>query len=315
VLDAGRFPDFFLIGQPKSGSTALYELLRRHPGIFMPDVKEPMYFAGEDCYSGAPYRLNDYLALFSPVTANEICGEASILYLWSPSAAERIAAVRPDARLIVMLREPVSFLRSLHLQFVQNHFELEGEFSRAMTAEDARRAGVHDPRSVLASPELLVYSEHVRYMQQLDRYLRHFDRDQLLVLIYDDFRRDNEATLRRVLEFLGRDDVRAQPEGGGMFNPSIRVRSTRLHHMLRRVRMGDGPGARRTKEILTTVVPSRSLRAAVWRAIEARLFSEPKPLDSGFADDLRRRFKPEVEALSDFLHRDLVGEWGYRGAE
>ncbi|MGC2374989.1 MAG: sulfotransferase, partial [Solirubrobacteraceae bacterium] len=143
----GRVPDFFIVGHPKCGTTALYEMLRRHPQIFMPELKEPRFF-DEDLRArflpGAPDRgapptipgtLEQYLSLFERATPEQRAGEASPSYLMSSVAARAIARAQPAARIIAILREPVSFLRSLQLELVQNHIERERDFRTAISNE------------------------------------------------------------------------------------------------------------------------------------------------------------------------------------
>ena len=104
------------------------------------------------------------------------------------------------------MREPASFLRSLHLQFVQSYVETEGDLRKALSLEDERRRGRRIPRHTYW-PQALLYSEHVRYVEQLRRYHAEFPPENVLVLIYDDFRADNEGTVRAVLRFLEVDDT------------------------------------------------------------------------------------------------------------
>src|ERR1700730_6426615 len=195
----GRIPDFFIVGHHKSGTTALYEMLRRHPQIYMPDLKEPRFFASDlraladrSPASRLPRTLDEYLALFAAARPDQRAGEASPSYLRSQTAAREIAEVQPAARCIAILREPASFVRSLHLQLVQEHVEQEKDLVRAVENEEI----VRDGRPVLR------YSDHIHYVEQLQRFHAAFGREQVLVLIYDDFRRDNEATVRGVLRFL-----------------------------------------------------------------------------------------------------------------
>src|SRR4051795_6870906 len=124
----GRLPDFFIVGHAKSGTTALYEMLRRHPQIFMPELKEPWFFATdmEPVFTpprggDGPKTLEEYAAVFAGAGSDQRVGEASSSYLWSRTAAAGIAEVQPQARIIAILREPASFLRSLHLQLLQTH--------------------------------------------------------------------------------------------------------------------------------------------------------------------------------------------------
>ncbi|MFI4990038.1 MAG: sulfotransferase family protein [Solirubrobacterales bacterium] len=310
----GRVPDFFIVGHAKSGTTALYSMLRRHPQIFMPDAKEPWFFAEElhertpPRPEGTPKTLEQYVAWFAGAGAEQQVGEASPLYLWSHTAAERIAQVRPDARIVAILREPASFLRSLHMQFVQSYVEVENDFAKALALEDARRAGHEIPRYTYW-PQALLYSEHVRYVEQLRRYLAVFPREQLLVLTYDDFRADNEATVRQVLRFLGLDD--GVPVQSLEVNPTVRARSQRMHELLHAVSVGRGPFSTAVKSAVKTVVPQRVRRGAVGTIRGRLLYAEPPPPDEATMLQLRRRFKPEVVALGEFLDRDVVRLWGY----
>ena len=307
-----RMPDFFIVGHSKSGTTALYEMLRRHPQIFLTDLKEPIYFADELPRDAHRYRptatLEEYLALFEQARADQRVGEASASYLRSPTAASRIAEAQPDARIIAILREPASFLRSFHLQCVQAHYETQKDFRKAMQLEQARRRGRRIPRRS-RWPQELLYSDHVRYVQQLRRYHDAFPPEQVLVLIYDDFRRDNEATVRTVLRFLDVDDTVTVEASDA--NPTVRMRSQRMDDLVYAASTGRGPAWRAVKTMVTAITPT-DLRRRALKATQRRfVHGEPPPPDEGFMLELRRRFKPEVVALSEYLDRDLITLWGY----
>ncbi len=306
-----RVPDFFVVGHPKCGTTALYEMLRRHPQIYMPELKEPIFFASElppraHRYH-APATLQEYLSLFDDAPPGQRVGEASASYLWSPTAPGRIAQVAPAARIVAILREPASFLRSLHLQCLQSRYETERDLRKALALEEARRRGRSLPRRS-RWPQVLLYSDYVRYVEQLRRYSALFAPEQMLVLIYDDFRRDNEATVRRVLRFLEVDDT-AEIDALEA-NPSVRVRSPQLDDLIHAVSVGQG-GARALKAPLIALTPRR-LRRGAMRTIRRRMIvSAPPPPDEALMLELRRRYRPEVVALSEYLGRDLVVLWGY----
>jgi len=313
-----RLPDFFIVGQPKSGTTALYEMLRRHPEVFMSKVKEPRYFASDlpssfQRHSDAPpLTYGDYLALFRDARADQRVGEASTAYIWSEQAAQRIAEARPDARLIAILREPASFVRSMHLQLLQIRIEREPSLRRAIALEDARREGRELPSTMTRWPQVLLYTERARYLEQLRRYRAAFPSEQLQVLIYDDWRADNEGTLRQVLRFIGVDDTVAIEQTEA--NPTVRVRSTRLEDMVGAADLGHGTLARAVKATARVAVPSRRLRKdAFWFVRRRMVFAEPPPVDERLMLELKRRFAPEVEQLGEYLGRDLVRLWGYEG--
>jgi hypothetical protein len=302
------------VGNSKSGTTALYEMLRRHPQIFMPDCKEPWFFADElhertpPRPEGTPETLEQYLRLFEPAGAEQLAGEATALYLWSRTAAARIARVAPDGRIIAILREPVSFLNSLHLQFVQTYVETENDLATALALEQPRREGRSIPRYTYW-PKALLYSDHVRYVEQLRRFESAFPREQMLVLIYDDYRADNEATVRRVLRFLGVDD--SVPVEELEANPTVRARSQRLSELLHAVSVGRGPISLAVKAGVKAVTPRRFRRAALEATKRRIVYTEARPPDEELALQLRKRFKSEVVALSEYLDRDLVRMWGY----
>jgi hypothetical protein len=300
-----RVPDFFIVGHHKSGTTALYEMLRRHPQIFMPTVKEPRYFGGDLRAliekPGIEYveTLEQYLALFAGASAGQRVGEASPSYLRSETAAREIAELQPDARIIAILREPASFVRSLHFQLLRAHVEPEKDLRDAFAAEEVVRGGKRVRR----------YSDHVHYVEQLRRYEAVFGRGRMLVLIYDDFREDNEATVREVLRFLDVDDT--APIDVVDANPTGDMRSPALDRLVRAVYAQRGPAGR-----IARALTPRALRRGVMRTFRRRVvFGKPRPADEELTLELRRRFKGEVVALGEYLDRDLVSLWGYEGID
>ncbi len=172
----GRVPDFFIVGHPKSGTTALYEMLRRHPQIYMPDLKEPsvprarpaatLPAGGHRCAPGhargVPGAVRPRAG--GPARRGGVLGLPHV-----PTGAGRIAELQPRARIIAILREPASFLRSLHLQLTAGPRGDRAGPAQGDRAERARAEGRHvPPRS--PRPDALRYSERVRYVEQLRRY-------------------------------------------------------------------------------------------------------------------------------------------------
>jgi len=287
-------PDFFIVGHAKSGTTALYEMLRRHPQIYMPDLKETLFFSLErprpEPSKTHPDTLEEYLSLFDAARPEQRAGEASPGYLRSPIAAQRIAEVQPDARIIAILREPASFMHSLHLELLQDYEETEKDLRKAIALEQVRRREeeLRDVpiRSFRYSPE------HVQYVEQLRRYHAVFSPEQVLVLIYEDYRADNEGTLRQVLRFLEVDDT--QPIEPAVANPTVRIRSPGLYGLVRSLYKGEGRATGAAKAAIKALTPRGLRRRAL--AVEQRL----------------QMGKPgEVVRLSEYLDRDLVSFWGY----
>jgi len=108
-----RKPDLFIVGAPRSGTTALYEYLRSHPDIFMCTPKEPNYFSFDMNRPRAANTEEEYLRLFK--NAHEkVAGEASVWYLYSKVAIAEIMRFNPDAKIIAMVRSPIDWFRSWH---------------------------------------------------------------------------------------------------------------------------------------------------------------------------------------------------------
>jgi hypothetical protein len=272
--------------------------------------KEPVYFATDliaesDALYGArkffEYRTEqDYESVFSHCRSGQLRGEASTPYLLSKVAAANIHAVNPDAKIVVMLREPVSFMRSLHMEYLNETIEDETDFLLALEKEPQRRAGEELPRRVRC-PWYLYYRERARYSSQLERYFAMFPRENVLVLTMEEFREANERHYRSVLELLGVDSE---------FVPSFGV-----------VHASRAPRSWRLNELLNTPAPKRILFKALGprryfalqRTVAALVLKEePRPeLAPGVERALREEFRPEVERVSQVVGRDLRRVWGY----
>lgn len=195
-------PNFFIVGAPKCGTTALFQYLEQHPDVFMSAAKEPHYFATD---LKAPMYVQDtdrYVALFSDWAGEKAVGEASPLYLYSENMAAGIAAYKPDAKVIVMLRNPVDTAYSLHSGLVANGREDLKDFGAALAAETGRKDGSTPARQAVP-PSVVHYREVVRYDVQLKRLYDHLAPENVMVIFYEDFRSDTLSVVRQVQEFLG----------------------------------------------------------------------------------------------------------------
>jgi hypothetical protein len=198
-----RHPDFFIVGAPKCGTTALYEYLRQHPQIYMPFHKEPLFFGCDLTVRYGRIRLADYLDLFAPARADQRAGEASSWYLYSESAPREIEQFT-SAHIIILLRNPVDMMCAQHSQLIFNRQEDIVDFEQAMAAEPERRQGRRIPPGPVRV-ENFFYRAAANFADQVERYLTVFGRDRVHVIIYDDLCTDAPGVYRRVLEFLGVD--------------------------------------------------------------------------------------------------------------
>ena len=160
-----RKPDFFLIGAPKCGTTALATYLSEHPNILLSDPKEPQYFCKDLKWYGNPVKSDeDYLRRFFPGLEGSpaaIVGEASSLYLYSKVAVPNILSFQPEAKFIVMLRNPVEMAYSLHSMLCFQGEEDEKDFLKAWHLQDQRRAGRFIPDGLLVDTKVILGDVHL----------------------------------------------------------------------------------------------------------------------------------------------------------
>lgn len=199
-------PDFFIAGVPKAGTTALHAALVPHPELFLPPVKEPKFFLsdGRPPTTGGPgdvqtyqehvWRRADYEALFAPAPAGSRLGEATPFYLYDLKAHERIKALVPSARLVILLRDPVDRAHSNWTHLWNAGLEPEADFLTACRAEPARQAA--------GWAAFWHYLGLGLYGRQMEHLFRHFPREQVLLLRYRDLKDYPAETLDRVCKFL-----------------------------------------------------------------------------------------------------------------
>jgi hypothetical protein len=291
-------PDFFIVGAPRCGTTAMYEYLRQHPQIYMPEHKEPIYFGLDLTHLHGRLTEADYIGLFRNSKPRQRVGEASTWYLFSKTAAQEIRDFNPDAQIIAMFRNPVEAMYSLHRELVFYRAEPIVDFAEALEAEPERKLGRR-----LGPPgrgEMLYYRDTVRFAEQLARYYEVFGRDQVKVIIFDDFARDPAASYRDVLEFLSVDtSATAEFE---RVNESKRPLNQSLQELIVRP---PAPIAKLVPFLRRTPIVHR-LRAAILMANSRP--AKRAPMDPDLRRRLTEEFAPEVERLGRMIGRDL-SDW------
>jgi Sulfotransferase domain len=293
-----REPDFFLVGAPKCGTTALYTYLSAHPEVFMSSPKEPGFFA-EDILGDQRHTCSrdEYLRCFAAARHEKRVGEASVAYLGSASAPKAIKAFNPSAQIIVMLRNPVDMMYALHSERLFNNREDNQSFEAALDAEDRLplRSRMSQDRRGFGLP----YRESARFRDQVARYFDIFGRENVHVISYDDLRRDTAGIYRETLQFLGvhRD---FQPDFP-VVNPHRRARSRALQDFLR-----CPPEA--VRAVRHALMP-RPLRKLLWTWLFRLnvVYEARPPMDPALRTRLQKEFEPEVQQLGRLVGRDLSG--------
>jgi hypothetical protein len=276
-----RVPDFLYIGTSKAGSTWLFNALSRHPEVHLASDKGLYYF---DAHFDRGQSW--YLAQFAGSGDSKAVGEISHSYLSSPEAPPRIAALNPDMRLLVCLREPVDRAFSDYLDLRKND-QFDGSFEEALET----------------FPRLL---DRGRYATHLARYLEHFPREALLVQLFDDLRDDAQQYADDVYAFLGVTPYTLPPAELRSRMPAGTPRNAALAR-------GAKAASRAAKRVGLRRLRSRVKRSVSVRQLLYRPFAaEEKPVvDPSTAQQLREQFAAEVRALDAIVGRPVAERWGY----
>jgi hypothetical protein len=291
-------PNLFLIGAPKCGTTAMSHYLAQHPQVYMTEsqgIKEPWFFNTDIHLSYhrflETHYVDEYCALFDGAASNhKYLGEASAFYLCSQVAVSRLLSRCVSPRIIVMLRNPLDLARALHNEYTKYTRETLS-FERAWRLQDQRRE-----RKSLPCPftdgTALQYGAIAKLGEQMQRLFTHASREQVHIIIYDDFVHDAKACYNALLEWL-----ELAPVPDVVFeriNPGRNYRSVVLEKSLRR--------ARRLREALH-LPGGLGANALIDRFNVTRHY---RPLRLKFRQELKDYFREDVRLLSDIIGRDLT---------
>jgi len=287
-------PNFFIVGAPKSGTTAIYDYLKEHPDVFF-YMKEVCYFCS-DLTMRTPHLTEDvYMGYYKNATTQKIVADGYVFHLVSQESAKEIKKFNPEAKVLIMLRNPVEMLYSLHQNHVFNGDELVEDFEKAL----------HTPLAQRVSPfyrcplESLDYSIMGKYYEQVLRYKSVFSEDKLHIILFDDFKADTKGEYLELLKFLGLEAF--MPGSFAVVNPNKLPRSkTYLKFLL------NPPGF--IKALGRFLFPHHTMRREwmidrLWNLNEKR--TQRKPLSIETRKQIIAMYKDDIEKLGKLLNRDL----------
>lgn len=295
-------PSFFIVGAPKCGTTALSKYLNCHPQVFIPDLKELHFFDTDLKTPERAKTLEHYLRLFVP-GMGKICGEGTTTYLYSKTAAQDIYQFNPEAKIIIMLREPVEMMYSFHSQLLFNgSSETVDDFKEAIALEPTRKAG-HQIPSRCSEPSLLFYRDLARFSEQVHRYLDIFGPEQVKILLFREFVEQTAIAFRDSLAFIGADpsfEIEFVP-----MNANKKIRNKKIQEMVKY------PPSR-ILEIGKYFIPLPQVqRRQLLEWCKQQIgrvntqHSTRPPLDSAFRAQLLQELRPEIQTLAKLINRDL----------
>lgn len=298
-------PDFFIVGAPRCGTTAMDDYLKQHPEIFMAALKESHFFAPDFQVPGSSFKSEEhYSALFSEVSNEKILGESSVGYLYSKVAPARIKEFNPQAKIIIMLRNPVEMIYSYHGWLLAEGFEKIRDFEAHLVAESERR---QEGRSLQHVPvPLRLYRELGEFSPHVKRFFDLFGRRNVHVIIFDEFKADTARVYREACEFLGvRPDFQPTLQA---VNSNRRARNQSLATYLTSLRNPQHHvfyGARH-------LLPQTWRRSIANKLRSFNIKTETRPeMSQALKKQLSAKFAPDLECLSGMLGLDLT-HWSRR---
>ena len=299
MLSNAIHPNFFIIGAPKAGTTSLSEYLRMHPGIFFSNPKEPHYF-NDDFKIHHTNDYNTYLTYFNGATPkHKAVGDGSVFYLYSKTAVSNILNLYKKVKFIVLLRNPIELVQSLHAQAIHIHGETITNFEQAWALQDSRKNGISVPR-INRIKEALYYGELAKLGEQVERLLQNVNISKVHFIIDDDFKNNTKTEYIKVLEFLNLE--KWLPQTFEKYNASKGYRNIFLKRVL---------------DIITYLKWKSGVKNSISLGLWGKLrnmnttFRKRDNLDSAFRAELIEYFNDDVKLLSDLINRDLYNEWGF----
>lgn len=287
-------PNFFIVGAQKSGTTSLFYYLKQHPDIYMCPRKEPAYFMpgkGIDDY-------DIYLKGFKGAGKSAVIGEASTGYLYDKHAVLEIHNKFPDARIVIILRNPVDMAFSLWNHMRRNGAETKS-FEGAISDSEISYRRTDDFVKSLTSHELWVdylYLDKALYYDQVKRYLDIFGRKRVKIYLFEDFIDDPVSVCQDVFLFLGIDSTYT-PDCRRIANEGGEVRSRMIKRLF----------IRREYPILRALLPL-SLKVGIREFVKE--FNTRQDKKPRISDSTRTRlddfFRVDIVKLADLIDKDLT---------
>jgi Sulfotransferase domain len=295
-------PNFFIVGAPKCGTTALSEYLREHPQVFFSHRKELHYFAINLPNYRRVTQESDYLQFFSGASPqHRALGEGSVYYLYSGQALEKIREFNPAAKIIVMLRNPIDLVYSLHGQLLYSCNEDERDFPTAWALQEDRARG-HRVPATCRDPKVLMYRDVGRLGSQCERLLDIFPTTQVKFLLTDDFRIRTPEVYREVLDFLG-----VEPDGRLRFERVNESKTYRIPALGKFTQRPPAPLVRVARQCTRWLHISRLGVLPRLRELNSRPHTKP-PLDHTFRAMLAEEFREDTRKLANLIGRQDLWE-------
>lgn len=295
-------PDFFILGGPKCGTTALAIYLDQHPDVLFSYPKEPNFFNKyfSNKYRKAPESFQKYLQNYFLTDKKDpkAVGEGTVWYLYSEVAVKNIITRLPDSRFIVMLRNPVDMAYALHSTEVFARHEDEEDFEKAWQLQEGRKNGKHIPKGC---PEVktILYGEACMLGKQMQRLYSMVPASSVHVIFFEDFIGDTSDAYRQVCQFLSLPEY--EDVNFDKINANRTVRNKYLMDVLHYI--GRNINLTPLKKKLGIAKRGGIIR---WLKNKNSTRMERPPLRPEFRSKLKEYFREDIQLLEKITQKDLL---------
>ena len=290
---APQKPNLFIVGAPKCGTTSLANYLKLHPEIFVSKIKEPNFFDTDSHGIKHCKTINDYLNLFK--TDKKIRCDASPWYLYSKCAAKNIYNFNAQAKIVIILRNPVNLIYSLYNFLVYKGAENSHTFEAAIKAEPERKKGINIPKNCKRL-EGLYYSDVIKFSSQIEKYYYYFEKNKIKIIIFEEYIKNIALIYKEVLDFL---DVDASfLPNFKIYNQGRTIRNRWLHNLMTPL----------PKSIKFIIHPIHLIAKGKLDLFIRNINTKPgteKPIAPETRERLYKKFKPEIIKLEKIIDKDL----------
>ncbi len=292
-------PNFFVVGAPKSGTTSVYIYLSQHPQVFVPRKKELNYFCTDLHFNYPLLSEQQFMSYYEGVKDESAIGEISVWNLFSKDAAQKIFDFNPESKIIIMLRNPVEMMYVLHSNHLYSGNETITDFKDALEAEEARMKGAQIPKNIRCPKEGLQYRDVAKYAEQVERFFKTFGRENVKVILFDDFIGETEKSFKEILTYLKVDEN---------FLPDLKpynVSKTTRSNFLKQLTTNPPSLIKRIGKIFFPHQTKRRdwLMIKLWKLNSKKL--ERRKMDERLREKLILEFTPEINELQKVIEKDL----------
>ncbi len=297
-------PNFIIAGAPRCGTTALYTYLGEHPNIFLPKIKELHYFALDfpDVQKIIFKSVEEYLTVFADAGDRHLAvGEVSPLYYYSKVALKNIREFDPAIKIILILRNPVDFVQSVHQLNLGLLREDEPDLAKAWELQETRKQGKMIPK-ICREQALIQYGEMGLFGKYVEKVFEVFPKEQVLVVLFDDFAANPKAVYETILSFLN-----VPSDGRQEFLPVNASYEHKSKHLARIIHPPQSIYKLFMRIISLFGVNSMKKVSLIYNKIE--MFNARRIPRSSIDPILRRKlqsyFREDIQKLANLINRDL----------